>query len=137
MATVKNNNAKSARPRAASPHPSRVGKRPAARRAAAPIDIFDLIGKSQNIEEAAVAMQAMSHPLRIKVLCLLSSGEISVREIVEAVGTTQGNVSQHLAILKASGMVASRSEGKKVLYRIEDPRIVKLIALTREMFCSV
>jgi ArsR family transcriptional regulator len=100
-------------------------------------DIFDLIGKSQNIEEAAVAMQAMSHPLRIKVLCLLSSGEISVQEIVEAVGTTQGNVSQHLAILKASGMIASRSEGKKMLYRIEDPRIVKLISLTREMFCSI
>jgi DNA-binding transcriptional ArsR family regulator len=101
-----------------------------------PSDIFDLIGKSQNIEEAAVAMQAMSHPLRIKVLCMLSSGEISVQEIVEAVGTTQGNVSQHLAILKASGMVASRSEGKKMLYRIEDPRIIKLISLTREMFCS-
>ena len=82
-------------------------------------------------------MQAMSHPLRIKVLCLLSSGEMSVQDIVDAVGTTQGNVSQHLAILKASGMVATRSEGKKTLYRIEDPRIVKLISLTREMFCSI
>jgi ArsR family transcriptional regulator len=119
--------------------PRRTVKRAAAGRAEANAnaDIFDLIGKSQNIEEAAVAMQAMSHPLRIKVLCLLSSGEISVQEIVEAVGTTQGNVSQHLAILKASGMVASRSEGKKMLYRIEDPRIVKLISLTREMFCSI
>jgi ArsR family transcriptional regulator len=120
--------------------PRRTVKRAAAGRAEANAnanaDIFDLIGKSQNIEEAAVAMQAMSHPLRIKVLCLLSSGEISVQEIVEAVGTTQGNVSQHLAILKASGMIASRSEGKKMLYRIEDPRIVKLISLTREMFCS-
>ena len=114
----------------------RTAKRPATRRAEANTDIFDLIGKSQNIEEAAVAMQAMSHPLRIKVLCLLSSCEISVQEIVEAVGTTQGNVSQHLAILKASGMIASRSEGKKMLYRIEDKRIVKLISLTREMFCS-
>jgi DNA-binding transcriptional ArsR family regulator len=100
-------------------------------------DIFDLIGKTQNIEEAAMAMQAMSHPLRIKVLCLLSSGEVSVQEIVEAVGTTQGNVSQHLAILKASGVVASRSEGKRIFYRIEDKRVVKLIALTREMFCSI
>ena len=121
--------------------PRRTVKRAAAGRAEANAnanaDIFDLIGKSQNIEEAAVAMQAMSHPLRIKVLCLLSSGEISVQEIVEAVGTTQGNVSQHLAILKASGMVASRSEGKKMLYRFEDPRIVKLISLTREMFCSI
>lgn len=117
--------------------PQRTFKRRAARLTDANTDIFDLIGKSQNIEEAAVAMQAMSHPLRIKVLCLLSSGEISVQEIVEAVGTTQGNVSQHLAILKASGMVASRSEGKRILYRIEDPRIIKLISLTREMFCSV
>lgn len=100
-------------------------------------DIFDLIGKSQNIEEAAMAMQAMSHPLRIKVLCLLSSGEVSVQEIVEAVGTTQGNVSQHLAILRASGMVNSRNEGTRIFYRIEDPRVVKLISLTREMFCSV
>ena len=129
MATAKKPIAKSA--------PTRGGKAAAARGAEPSLDIFDLIGKSQNIEEAAVAMQAMSHPLRIKVLCLLSSGEISVQEIVEAVGTTQGNVSQHLAILKASGMVASRSEGKKMLYRIEDPRIIKLISLTREMFCSI
>lgn len=117
--------------------PKRTAKRTSVPRVEANTDIFDLIGKSQNIEEAAVAMQAMSHPLRIKVLCLLSSGEISVQEIVEAVGTTQGNVSQHLAILKASGMVANRSEGKKMLYRIEDPRIIKLISLTREMFCSI
>jgi ArsR family transcriptional regulator len=34
-------------------------------------------------------------------------------------------------------MVASRSEGKRILYRIEDPRIIKLISLTREMFCSM
>ena len=83
-----------------------------------------------------MAMQAMSHPLRIKVLCLLSSGEVSVQEIVEAVGTTQGNVSQHLAILRANGMVASRNEGTRIYYRIDDPRVVKLISLTRDMFCS-
>ena len=108
-----------------------------ARQEAPAADIFELIGKSENIREAAIAMQAMSHPLRIKVLCLLTSGEISVQEIVEAVGTTQGNVSQHLAILKTNGMIASRNEGNKTYYRIVDKRIVKLIALTREMFCSV
>jgi DNA-binding transcriptional ArsR family regulator len=100
-------------------------------------DIFDLIGKSQQIEEAAMAMQAMSHPLRIKILCLLSSGEVAVSEIVEAVGTTQGNVSQHLAILKASGMIASRAVGKKTHYFIEDKRVVKIVAMTRDVFCSV
>jgi ArsR family transcriptional regulator len=99
-------------------------------------DIFDLIGKSAQIEEAAMAMQAMSHPLRIKILCLLSSGEIAVSEIVEAVGTTQGNVSQHLAILKANGMVASRAVGKKTHYFIDDKRVIKIVAMTRDVFCS-
>lgn len=116
-------------------------KKPAARSKAPPAasnsgDIFELIGKSENIEQAAMAMQAMAHPLRIKILCLLSSGEIAVGEIVEAVGTTQGNVSQHLGILKASGMIASRSEGKKAFYRIDDKRVIKIVAMTRDAFCS-
>ena len=101
-----------------------------------PLDIFALIGKAENIEQAAVAMQAMSHPLRIKILCLLSSGEMMVQEITDAVGSTQSNISQHLAILKACGMIKSRKQATKVLYRIEDERIVKLIGLTRDIFCS-
>lgn len=121
-------------------HVSKVTKATKRAKAAKPAssgDIFDLIGKSQNIEEAAMAMQAMSHPLRIKILCLLSSGEVAVSEIVEAVGTTQGNVSQHLAILKASNMIVSRAEGKKTYYSIEDKRVVKIVAMTRDVFCSV
>lgn len=102
-----------------------------------PMDIFALIGKAENIEQAAVAMQAMSHPLRIKVLCLLSSGEMMVQEITDAVGSTQSNISQHLAILRACGMIDSRKDATKVLYRIKDERILKMISLTREIFCHV
>ncbi len=102
-----------------------------------PLDIFALIGRSENIEQAAVAMQAMSHPVRIKILCLLSSGEMMVQDITDAVGSTQSNISQHLAILKACGMVASRRVATKVLYCIEDKRILKMISLTREIFCAV
>ena len=102
-----------------------------------PQDIFALIGKAENIEQAAVAMQAMSHPLRIKILCLLSSGEMMVQEITDAVGSTQSNISQHLAILKACRMIHSRKVATKVLYRIEDERILKMISLTRDIFCSV
>lgn len=117
------------------PTAPRATKRPA-KPASEPSDIFDLIGKSEQIEEAAVAMQAMSHPLRIKILCLLSSGEMMVQDIVEAVGTTQSNVSQHLGILKATGMIDARKHGTKTYYCISDKRIVKMITLTREMFCS-
>lgn len=101
-----------------------------------PMDIFALIGKSENIEQAALAMQAMSHPMRIKILCLLSSGELIVQEIVDAVGTTQSNISQHLRILKACGIINGRRDGTKMYYAIGDTRILKMISLTREIFCA-
>jgi DNA-binding transcriptional ArsR family regulator len=110
-------------------------KKPA-RRPRVSEDIFDLIGKSENIREASQAMQAMGHPLRLKILCLVGNQELSVLEIVEAVGTTQSNVSQHLAVLKDHGLLESRKDANKVFYRIGDPRVLRMISLTREIFCS-
>ena len=99
-------------------------------------DIFDLIGKGENIREASAAMQAMAHPLRLKILCLVGSHELSVLEIVDAVGTSQSNVSQHLAVLRDHGILAARKEANKVFYRIGDPRVLQMISLTRQIFCS-
>ena len=99
-------------------------------------DIFDLIGRTENIEEASAAMQAMAHPLRLKILCLVGNQELSVLEVVEAVGTTQSNISQHLAVLRERGVLASRKDANKVFYRIADPRVLQMIALTRRIFCS-
>lgn len=116
---------------------SRAAGKPAKPESVEELDIFSLIGKSEQIDQAAAAMQAMAHPMRLKILCLLSSGEISVGEIVEAVGTTQGNVSQHLSILRDRGLITSRSEGRQVLYKVEDARVLKMIAMTRDVFCSL
>src|SRR5215208_5044411 len=113
---------------------TRARKRP--RKAKASDDIFDLIGKGENIREASAAMQAMAHPLRLKILCLVGSSELSVLEIVDAVGTSQSNISQHLAVLRDNGILAPRKEANKVFYRIGDPRVLQMIALTRQIFCS-
>lgn len=99
-------------------------------------DIFDLIGKSEYIREASEAMQAMAHPLRLKILCLVGNQELSVLEIVDAVGTSQSNISQHLAVLRDSGVLKARKQANKVFYRIEDPRVLEMIALTRRIFCT-
>ena len=99
-------------------------------------DIFDLIGKTENIQQASAAMQAMAHPLRLKILCLVGNQELSVLEIVDAVGTSQSNISQHLAVLRDNSILVARKEANKVFYRIEDPRILRMISLTREIFCS-
>ena len=101
-----------------------------------PDDVFELIGRSEEIERASLAMKAMSHPLRLKILCLLSSGEIAVQEIVEAVGTSQSNISQHLAILRDKKILKTRKDTNKVYYRIADERTLNLIALMRQVFCG-
>ena len=98
-------------------------------------DIFELIGRGESIKQASTAMQAIAHPMRLKILCLVGNQELSVREIVEAVGTTQSNISQHLAVLREQKILSSRKDANRVFYRIADARIVKMIALTRETFC--
>lgn len=100
-------------------------------------DIFDLIGKTGNIQRASEALLAMAHPLRLKILCLLGSGELSVQEIVDAVGTSQSNVSQHLTILKMQKIITSRKDATKIFYKIDDTRILQMITLTRQIFCHV
>ncbi|PIV71847.1 MAG: ArsR family transcriptional regulator, partial [Rhodocyclales bacterium CG17_big_fil_post_rev_8_21_14_2_50_68_7] len=66
--------------------------------------------KKEHIETAARALKAISHPLRLQILCMLGPGEACVQEIVEAVGTSQSNVSQHLAILRDKGVLVARKE---------------------------
>ncbi len=95
-----------------------------------------VIDRDQDIEQAALAIKAMAHPLRLKILCLLGDQELSVQDIVENVGTTQSNISQHLAILRDKEVLAARKEANFVYYRINDPRTLKLVGLMREVFCG-
>ena len=79
----------------------------------------------------------MAHPLRLKILCILGgNGEFSVQDIVEQVGTSQSNISQHLSILRDKGILTSRKDANKVYYRIGDPKVVRVIDGLREAFCS-
>ncbi|VAX05626.1 Transcriptional regulator, ArsR family [hydrothermal vent metagenome] len=90
----------------------------------------------QDITRASLSLKAMSHPLRLKILCILGNSEISVQEIVDQVGTSQSNISQHLAILRDKGILACRKDANRVFYRIGDNRTLRLIKLMREIFCT-
>lgn len=97
-----------------------------------------LITNEDDIDLASRSLKAMAHPLRLKILCLLGgNSEVSVQDIVEHVGTSQSNISQHLSILRDKGILASRKDANKVFYRISDQKIVALIGSLREAFCSV
>ncbi|HET7832066.1 MAG TPA: metalloregulator ArsR/SmtB family transcription factor [Gallionella sp.] len=96
-----------------------------------------LIDNEADIQQAAQAIKAIAHPLRLKILCVLGDQEISVQDIVEQVGTSQSNISQHLAILRDKGVLATRKDANRVFYRIGDLRTLKLVGMMRDVFCTV
>lgn len=100
------------------------------------VDAELLINRDEDIERASRSLKAMSHPLRLKILCTLGSEEINVQDIVEQVGTSQSNISQHLAILRDKGILISRKQANRVYYKIGDARTLRLIGMMREMFCA-
>ncbi len=89
-----------------------------------------------DIERACHAVKGLSHPIRLKVLCVLGGREMPVNDLAAACETSQSNISQHLSILRQCGILATRKEANFVHYRINDPRMIQLMNLMRDMFCS-
>ncbi|MBC6413587.1 MAG: winged helix-turn-helix transcriptional regulator [Chromatiales bacterium] len=90
----------------------------------------------QIVEDAAKTLKAMAHPLRLKILCVIDSSEMNVHELVEKVGTSQSNVSQHLSVLREKKILACRKDSNRMLYRIGDQRTLMLIDMMHKVFCS-
>lgn len=97
--------------------------------------VDQLLNGDADIERASRSLKAMSHPLRLKILCTLGEQEVSVQDIVEQVGTSQSNISQHLAILRDKGILNSRKDANRVYYKVGDARTLKLISMMRDVFC--
>jgi ArsR family transcriptional regulator len=95
-----------------------------------------LMTRDEDIERASRSIKAMSHPLRLKILCALGDREVNVQDIVNLVGTSQSNISQHLAILRDKGILMSRKDANRVYYRVGDARTLALISMMREVFCT-
>ena len=100
------------------------------------VDGEQLLVHADDIEIASRSLKAMSHPLRLKILCTLGNREVCVQGIVDNVGTSQSNISQHLAILRDKGILSSRKDANKVYYRVGDERTLRLIGMMQEVFCS-
>ena len=78
--------------------------------------VTDLLAREEDVERASRSLKAISHPLRLKILCVLGDKEFSVQDIVSCVGTSQSNISQHLAILRDKEVLASRKDANRVFY---------------------
>ena len=86
--------------------------------------------------EAVAVLRSLAHEGRLLVLCYLAeAGELSVGELVDRIGLSQSALSQHLAKLRAEGLVATRKNAQTVYYRVADPRVLTLLATLHDLYC--
>lgn len=81
--------------------------------------------------------KTLSHPMRIRILELLSEREHSVGELLRELDVEASNLSQQLAVLRRAGLVATRKEGSTVHYSLISPQIADLMFVARSILTSV
>ena len=75
--------------------------------------------KRINSEQFVRIMESLSDPIRINILELMMNGEICVCDIVKVTGLSQSKISYHIKILKDSGLISDRQEGRWVYYKLD------------------
>ncbi len=96
---------------------------------------FDLAMFEASATRAATLLRLLGNERRLMILCQLADGELSVGQIQPRVGLSQSALSQHLALLREEGIVATRRDGQTIHYRITDPAALRVIATLAELFC--
>lgn len=79
----------------------------------------------------ADVLKTLASPRRLEILHVLARGPIEVGHLAEAIGATQPNVSQHLAMLRAAGIVEAERDGREVRYRLADPDVMTACGIMR------
>ena len=85
--------------------------------------------------DAAAMMKALSNPGRLRILCALVPGQLTVGEIEDVVGQSQSYVSGQLLKLRAEGLVDCNREGRSMRYFLADERVKPLLERVYEVFC--
>jgi ArsR family transcriptional regulator, virulence genes transcriptional regulator len=85
--------------------------------------------------EAARLLAALANERRLAILCELTKGERAVGKLVDAAGLTQSALSQHLAKLRAAGIVATRRDAQTIYYRLASDAAGNVMATLAEIYC--
>jgi ArsR family transcriptional regulator len=81
------------------------------------------------LDKTARMLKVLGDPNRIKIIKLLASGELCQCEIIPVIEQSQPTISRHLSLLEENGILISRRDGVKMLYRIASPSVLKIVDL--------
>ncbi|MEO8175887.1 MAG: metalloregulator ArsR/SmtB family transcription factor [Sphingomicrobium sp.] len=98
------------------------------------------LSEIENLAEQSTAvaalLRAIANQQRLLILCYLAAaGEMSAGEFTKHVGLSQSALSQHLARLRADGLVTTRKQAQLVFYRIAEPKVLALLNALQSIFC--
>lgn len=100
------------------------------------VDGFDVTSRP-DVEIAAKFFRGLADPTRLHIVAmLLNEGEMSVGDLVDAVGGLQGRVSSHLACLRHCGLVVDRKDGRKSYYSVPDPRVAQFLPVALSLIAD-
>ena len=90
---------------------------------------FSRMAAPKELEQVAARFKLLGEPMRLKILQALCRGPRTVNGIVAATGSTQANVSKHLALLAAGGVLTRKKQGQCVYYGMKDRLVMRLCEL--------
>ena len=111
---------------------------PAVRRNSSSTDTIELDpGQMQaHLAEAAQLLKALGNEQRLHILCNLLEGPLSVGELNQRLELSQSALSQHLALLRESGLVDTRREAQTIYYSLPDGPVIRVMALLQDVYCD-
>jgi len=90
----------------------------------------------KNAEKVSEILYTLANPVRLIIVCSLLKKEMCATELLEIVGTTKGNVSQHLKILLLTNLIHKRKEGNHIYYSIADTHLKHVIKCLSDCYCK-
>ena len=98
-----------------------------------PLDIAQMRDSARTV---TTLLKALANEDRLLLLCQLTQGELAVGALEERLDIRQPTLSQQLGVLRGEGLVATRREGKRILYSVADPKVLALLSTLYGLYCQ-
>ena len=96
---------------------------------------MDLVKMHAAAGEASKLLKALSNPDRMLLLCQMTQGSFSVKELEILTGILQPTLSQQLTVLREEGLVTTRREGKQIFYSISSRQALAVLQVLYQLYC--
>jgi ArsR family transcriptional regulator, virulence genes transcriptional regulator len=110
--------------------------RPARRASSATEVPAQAVDMRPHAARAAALLKALANPQRLMILCNLAGGELTVGDLIERLPLGQSATSQHLAVLREQGIVATRREAQTIHYSLQPGPAADVIAVLHDIYCG-